>query len=176
MPLNMGMKEKTRGGRFIFACFVFAVAFLTYGRIAFQEPEDNPGLIPFSTQYSNSDTLSPEERLRRRQLDCLEKNLYRNVRTRADGDAVELRDACMGPRVLALEETGATLNLQQRAVAKAAHDYERQKLYYYLSGVFAVMGAIPLTYIRCRNFWIRYGAGIKRFADSCRDIFYKGLE
>lgn len=172
----MGMKEKTRGGRFIFACFVFAVGFLTYGRLAFQDPEDNPGLIAFAAQYTNRGSLTPEERLRRRQLDCMEKNLYRNIRTRADGDAVELRDACLGSRVLALEETGAMLNPQQRAVAKAARDYEMQKLYYYLSGIFALMGAIPLIYIRCRNFWIRYGAGIKRFVDSCRDIFYKGLE
>lgn len=176
MPLNMGMKEKTRGSRFIFTCFVFAVGFFTYGRLAFQEPEDNPGLVPFSVMYTNSSTLSPEERLRRRQLECMEKNLYRNVRTRSDGDALALRDACLGPRVVELEKTGASLYLHQIPVAKAMHDFEKQRLYYYLSAIFALMAAIPLTYIRCRNFWIRYGDGIKRFADSCRDIFYKGLE
>ena len=167
------MARMSRQAQWIFANFVVGTALFTYGKVAYQEPVNQPGLRTYSASYYDVETLSPWIRLQRAQDNCLHSAIYRDVPLRSDGDTVEFKEACIGDRVLTLEHQGGDLNPFQAAVATAAKKYNEQWRYFYAAGFFWFLSASLVLYIKAKAFWEKYGKPLRAFWRSCRDVVKK---
>lgn len=163
----------SRAFKWFFACLLIASALLAYGKVAFQEPIDQPSLNQYAIRYGNVESSTPWERLQRARYACVENMIYRNVERREDGDAVEFDETCYGDRVIRLSEQGGKLSPLQNNVLKAARDYREQLKYFYLAGFFYFLSIIPYVYAKAMQFWNRFGKPIMRGLRYCRDVVRK---
>lgn len=163
----------TRAFKWFFACLLIASGLLAYGKVAFQEPVDQPRLDRFDIRYGNVESSTPWQRLQRASYACVENMIYRNIQRREDGDAVEFAETCYGDRVSKLYEQGGRLSPLQQNVLKAARDYREQLKYFYMAGFFYAMSIVPYLYGRVMRFWNRFGKPIMRGLRYCRDVIKK---